>query len=64
MTVRDSAGCIVQFLYGEDGLDPTSASLLGTFAYTYMYIFDMCLLKSYFIYTSPHACRSDFIIEI
>jgi hypothetical protein len=29
MTVRDSAGCIVQFLYGEDGLDPTSASLLG-----------------------------------
>jgi DNA-directed RNA polymerase I subunit RPA1 len=29
MTVRDSSGAIVQFLYGEDGLDPTMASLLG-----------------------------------
>ena len=29
MTVRDSSGSIVQFLYGEDGLDPTAASLLG-----------------------------------
>jgi DNA-directed RNA polymerase I subunit RPA1 len=29
MTVRDSSGAVVQFLYGEDGLDPTMASLLG-----------------------------------
>ena len=29
MTVRDSAGTVIQFLYGEDGLDPTMASLLG-----------------------------------
>ncbi len=29
MTVRDSAGKIIQFLYGEDGLDPMSATLLG-----------------------------------
>jgi DNA-directed RNA polymerase I subunit RPA1 len=29
MTVRDSAGNVVQFLYGEDGLDTTSAALLG-----------------------------------
>jgi DNA-directed RNA polymerase I subunit RPA1 len=29
MTVRDSAGKIIQFLYGEDGLDPMSAGLLG-----------------------------------
>jgi DNA-directed RNA polymerase I subunit RPA1 len=29
MTVRDSAGNIVQFLYGDDGLDPTSSALLG-----------------------------------
>lgn len=28
-TVRDSAGNIVQFLYGEDGLDPIQAALLG-----------------------------------
>jgi len=28
MTVRDSASNVVQFLYGEDGLDPTSAALL------------------------------------
>ena len=29
MTVRDSSGAVVQFLFGEDGLDPTMASLLG-----------------------------------
>jgi DNA-directed RNA polymerase I subunit RPA1 len=29
MTVRDSAGNIVQFLYGEDGIDATACSLLG-----------------------------------
>jgi DNA-directed RNA polymerase I subunit RPA1 len=29
MTVRDSASNIVQFLYGEDGLDPTHSNLLG-----------------------------------
>lgn len=29
MTVRDSASNIVQFLYGEDGLDPVSSNLLG-----------------------------------
>ena len=29
MTVRDSGGNIVQFFYGEDGLDPMSAGLLG-----------------------------------
>ena len=29
MTVRDSAGNIVQFLYGDDGLDPTCSALLG-----------------------------------
>ena len=29
MTVRDSGSNIVQFLYGEDGLDPMSAALLG-----------------------------------
>ena len=29
MTVRDSSGCVVQFLYGEDGLDPTCAAVLG-----------------------------------
>ena len=29
MTVRDSGGNIIQFLYGEDGLDPCSAALLG-----------------------------------
>jgi DNA-directed RNA polymerase I subunit RPA1 len=28
MTVRDSASNVVQFLYGEDGLDPTCAALL------------------------------------
>ncbi len=28
MTVRDSASNVVQFLYGEDGLDPISAALL------------------------------------
>lgn len=28
MTVRDSASNVVQFLYGEDGLDPVSAALL------------------------------------
>ena len=29
MTVRDSGSNIVQFLYGEDGLDPVNAALLG-----------------------------------
>lgn len=29
MTVRDSGSNIVQFLYGEDGLDPVHATLLG-----------------------------------
>jgi DNA-directed RNA polymerase I subunit RPA1 len=29
LTVRDSAGSVVQFLYGEDGLDPMSAGLLS-----------------------------------
>ena len=29
MTVRDSSGSVIQFLYGEDGLDPTCASVLG-----------------------------------
>lgn len=29
MTVRDSGGNVIQFLYGEDGLDPVSAGLLG-----------------------------------
>jgi len=29
MTVRDSASNVVQFLYGEDGLDPVSSNLLG-----------------------------------
>ena len=29
MTVRDGSSNIVQFLYGEDGLDPTAAALLG-----------------------------------
>lgn len=29
MTVRDSESNIVQFLYGEDGLDPVSSNLLG-----------------------------------
>ena len=28
-TVRDSSNAIVQFNYGEDGLDPTLAALLG-----------------------------------
>ena len=28
-TVRDSSGSIIQFLYGEDGLDTVSSSLLG-----------------------------------
>jgi len=28
-TVRDSSGSIVQFNYGEDGLDPVQSSLLG-----------------------------------
>jgi DNA-directed RNA polymerase I subunit RPA1 len=28
-TVRDSGGNVIQFLYGEDGLDPVEASLLG-----------------------------------
>jgi len=27
-TVRDSAGCVIQFLYGDDGLDATRAALL------------------------------------
>ena len=27
-TVRDAEGCVVQFLYGEDGLDPTKAPFL------------------------------------
>lgn len=29
MTVRDGSDSIVQFNYGEDGLDPTLAALLG-----------------------------------
>ena len=29
MTVRDSGNNIIQFLYGDDGLDPTCATLLG-----------------------------------
>jgi DNA-directed RNA polymerase I subunit RPA1 len=29
MTVRDSGGNVIQFLYGEDGLDPVSTALLG-----------------------------------
>ncbi len=29
MTVRDSGSNVVQFLYGEDGLDPVHATLLG-----------------------------------
>jgi DNA-directed RNA polymerase I subunit RPA1 len=29
MTVRDSGSNIIQFLYGEDGLDPVNAALLG-----------------------------------
>lgn len=29
MTVRDSGSNVVQFLYGEDGLDPMSAAILG-----------------------------------
>lgn len=29
MTVRDSGGNVVQFLYGEDGLDPVNTALLG-----------------------------------
>jgi DNA-directed RNA polymerase I subunit RPA1 len=29
MTVRDSSSNIVQFLYGEDGLDPVNSALLG-----------------------------------
>ncbi|RYH32418.1 hypothetical protein EON65_00540 [archaeon] len=28
-TVRDSAGNVIQFLYGEDGLDPVHAAMLG-----------------------------------
>ena len=28
MTVRDSGGNVVQFLYGEDGLDPCQSALL------------------------------------
>ena len=33
MTVRDSSGSVVQFLYGEDGLDPTCASVLGKISF-------------------------------
>jgi DNA-directed RNA polymerase I subunit RPA1 len=29
MTVRDSGGNVVQFMYGEDGLDPVHTALLG-----------------------------------
>lgn len=29
MTVRDSGSNVIQFLYGEDGLDPVNTSLLG-----------------------------------
>jgi len=29
MTVRDSGGNVIQFFYGEDGLDPMSANLLA-----------------------------------
>lgn len=29
MTVRDSGNNVIQFLYGDDGLDPTCATLLG-----------------------------------
>lgn len=29
MTVRDSGGNVVQFLYGEDGLDPVNTAVLG-----------------------------------
>jgi DNA-directed RNA polymerase I subunit RPA1 len=29
LTVRDSAGSVIQFLYGEDGLDPMSSGLLN-----------------------------------
>ena len=29
MTVRDGSSNVVQFLYGDDGLDPTAAALLG-----------------------------------
>ena len=41
MTVRDSSGSVVQFLYGEDGLDPTCASVLGK-----IFIFFSCFYFS------------------
>eukprot|EP00599_Poterioochromonas_sp_BG-1_P015385 CAMPEP_0173163672 /NCGR_PEP_ID=MMETSP1105-20130129/20063_1 /TAXON_ID=2985 /ORGANISM="Ochromonas sp., Strain BG-1" /LENGTH=1735 /DNA_ID=CAMNT_0014083779 /DNA_START=216 /DNA_END=5426 /DNA_ORIENTATION=- len=38
MTVRDSGSNIVQFFYGEDGLDPVQAALLGGDKSHYLFI--------------------------
>lgn len=57
MTVRDSGNNVVQFLYGEDGVDPTSAAYLGgktnqmlfmarnAKAYAQKYEIDECMKK-------------------
>jgi len=55
MTVRDSAGNIVQFLYGEDGLDPVSASLLRGEANQMRF-----LARNNQAFVYKHSLRHDF----
>lgn len=55
MTVRDSAGNIVQFLYGEDGLDPVAASLLKGDDNQMRF-----LARNNQAFVTKHSLRSDF----
>jgi DNA-directed RNA polymerase I subunit RPA1 len=64
-TVRDSSGNVVQFLYGEDGQDPTKATLLSgkTAAMTFLVQNYQALLHKYGVDPESYFERGELEVE-
>jgi DNA-directed RNA polymerase I subunit RPA1 len=55
-TARDGEGSVLQFMYGEDGIDTTQVIYIYTYTYTYiLYTMKLCCSALTYVYAIHHT---------